>query len=192
MTNPQPRGTWTAHNKPDSWDMLHPGRPYRVMQSFRDYDGTEHPVGEQWTYVGYNFLPYDDGLSLFVSLDGEQEWHIRMQVRPEQQGLIVQNLSHYIAAVDPVQGSTHPALPPPSNRSTHLLLAASLVALLLGFFILHLNDDGPSLAAPTESALLSGLAGVAFLAVGALLGLIGIIKLVKPASTHKKRGSAST
>jgi len=40
--------------------------------------------------------PYEDGLSLFVSIDGVSEWHIRLQWRPEQQGAIIDNLSHYV------------------------------------------------------------------------------------------------
>ncbi len=80
---PQLRGYWTGQNKPDSWEMLNAGHLYRVTQSFRDYDGTEHPMGEQRTYLSFSFLPYDDGLSLFVSLDSEHEWYIRMQLRPE-------------------------------------------------------------------------------------------------------------
>ena len=153
MTGPQPRGHWTGHSKPDSWEMLQPGHIYCVTQSFLDFDGTQHPVGEQWTYLSFNFLPYDDGLSLFVSLDAEQEWHIRMQLRPEEQGAIMRNLSHYLAAPDPAQPSAsiaEPAMLPRSNRSTHLLLAASFLALVLGFVTLHLTDDGPGRVAPTS------------------------------------------
>jgi hypothetical protein len=64
---------------------------------FRDFDGDEHPIGETWFFVGYNFLPYDDGLSLFVSIDGRQEWQIRMRCTPEDQGQIVNSLDHYVA-----------------------------------------------------------------------------------------------
>jgi len=170
--------------------MLHPGHSYRVTQAFRDYDGTIHPLGEQWTYLGYNFLPYDDGLSLFVSLDGEQEWHIRMQLRPEEQGPIVHDLSLYVVALNPdqpVNTSGTTALPP-SNRSTHMLLTASLVALVVGFVILRVSGDGPRLAAPTESSLIGALSGVMVLAGGMLLGLAAVIKLVRPTRIQHKRG----
>ncbi len=87
------------HNPARPHGLLIPGRRYRVRKSFTDYDQDEHPSGESWVYLGFNFLPYDDGLSLFVSLDGEQEWHIRLQWRPEQQGLIIDNLVDYVVAV---------------------------------------------------------------------------------------------
>ncbi len=90
------------------------------------------------------------------------------------------DLSHYIAALNPIQNSAQPESPvglAPSNRSTHLLLVASLLALVLGFFILHLSDDGRGRVAPTVSTLLGGLAGVAMLAGGALLGLVAVIGL---------------
>ena len=67
-----------------------------MRKTFRDYDKDEHLAGESWTYLGYNFLPYDDGLSLFVSLDGEREWHIRMQWRAEEQGVILDHFSEYV------------------------------------------------------------------------------------------------
>jgi hypothetical protein len=41
-------------------------------------------------------LPHDDGLSLFVSLDGDREWHIRLQWRDDQQGPLIDRLEDYI------------------------------------------------------------------------------------------------
>ena len=70
---------------------------YMVVQAFQDFDGNEHPVGETWSFIGSSFLPYDDGLSLFVAIDGERR-HIRMQWREDQQGAIVDNLADYVAA----------------------------------------------------------------------------------------------
>jgi len=52
--------------------------------------------GETWTFLGHNFLPHDDGLSLFVSLDGDREWHIRLQWRDDQQGPLIDRLEDYI------------------------------------------------------------------------------------------------
>lgn len=73
--------------------MLRADGRYRVATAFRDFDGDEHAVGEAWTFVGYSFLPHDDGLSLFVSVDGRDEWHIRMQWRPEAQGPVLDSLA---------------------------------------------------------------------------------------------------
>lgn len=75
------------------------GKKYHVIREFRDYDCEVHPVGENWTFMGYSFLAYEDGLSLFVSLDGKQEWHFRMQWRPEQQGAVLDDLASYIQEI---------------------------------------------------------------------------------------------
>ena len=76
--------------------MLRVGSAYRVIQRFADYDGDLHPIGEGWTYLGHNFVPYHDGLSLFVSLDGTQEWQIRLSWRGEDQAHIIDRLPDYL------------------------------------------------------------------------------------------------
>ncbi|WP_421731518.1 DUF3601 domain-containing protein [Brevundimonas sp.] len=96
MHGPKPAGHWTRLIPAEPYRLLRPGRAYIVTQAFTDYDESVHPVGERWVYLGSNFLPYDDGLSLFVSLDGSQEWHIRMQLRDEEQGPVVNDLDSYI------------------------------------------------------------------------------------------------
>lgn len=80
-----------------SFGHLLPGMTYMVVRAFRDFDGTEHPAGETWSFIGSSFLPYDDGLSLFVAIDGQRR-QIRMQWREEQQGAIVDNLEDYVEA----------------------------------------------------------------------------------------------
>ncbi len=99
---PNATGTWRSASSSDtgSFRGLTPGRKYRIAKPFRDFDGELHPEGETWIYLGRNFLPYEDGLSLFVSLDGPLEWHIRMRWTPEDQGLIIDKLSEYIRTVD--------------------------------------------------------------------------------------------
>ena len=76
---------------------LWPGRDYVVARAFRDFDGGEHKPGENWTFIGSSFLPYDDGLSLFVVIDG-QRMQIRMQWRDEEQGPIIDRLQDYVVA----------------------------------------------------------------------------------------------
>jgi Domain of unknown function (DUF3601) len=66
------------------------------VKQFTDFDGKLHPVGESWTYLGKNFVPYHDGLSLFVSLDSKREWQIRLQWLPEGQGPIIDDLAAYV------------------------------------------------------------------------------------------------
>ncbi len=72
------------------------GRKYIVVKQFQDYDKGVHPVGETWKFLGSSFLPYEDGLSLFVSLDDVHEWQIRMQWIPEEQGAIIDALEDYV------------------------------------------------------------------------------------------------
>ena len=100
MIGPEPRRSWmcAAFRKP--CNMLRPGTRYRVIRRFVDHDHDEHPAGELWTYLGYNFLTYDDGLSLFVSLDDSQEWHIRMQLREDEQEDIVREFRRYVQPVE--------------------------------------------------------------------------------------------
>lgn len=94
-----PRGAYTRHGVGCGFAHLEPGKRYRVIKAFRDFDGRDHPVGEEWTYLGTAFLPYDDGRSIFVSLDGDREWHIRMQDRAEAQGPILDRLREYVGPV---------------------------------------------------------------------------------------------
>lgn len=96
MYGPCPPGHFTARGGRDKFQHLRVGHSYRVTQPFTDYDGDLHPAGESWTYLGHNFVPYHDGLSLFVSLDGTQEWQIRLSWNPEDQGPIIDALETYI------------------------------------------------------------------------------------------------
>jgi hypothetical protein len=101
MLGPKPKGTWTGGKAPNCgpiYRSLTAGQRYRVVIEFRDHDGHTHPVGEVWTFLGYSFLPYDDGLSFFVSLDNEHEWHIPLQWRTEEQGEILDNLQQYVTS----------------------------------------------------------------------------------------------
>lgn len=93
-----PKGTYSTRGVGHGYLHLIVGKRYRVVKAFIDFDKAEHPVGEAWTYIGTAFLPYDDGRSLFVSVDGEKEWHIRMQDREEEQRYILDNLSEYVVA----------------------------------------------------------------------------------------------
>jgi hypothetical protein len=71
------------------------GKTYRVSRAFNDYDGLPHTVGEQWRYVAQNFVPYDDGLTLYIERDGQSRT-IRLQWRPETQGDIISSFSDFV------------------------------------------------------------------------------------------------
>lgn len=81
------------------------GRRYQVVKAFADFDGDEHPVGETWRFEGHSFLPYDDGLSLYVTrpLDittaDAAPHQIRMRWTPEDQGEVIDHLDAYICPV---------------------------------------------------------------------------------------------
>lgn len=85
----------SLHNRKFIAVDLIPGQTYRVIVEFKDYDGTIHPVGETWKFRGKNFLPYEDGLSMFVDRDDETI-HFRLQWRAESQGEIIRNFSNYV------------------------------------------------------------------------------------------------
>lgn len=91
-----PKGTYSDRGVGHSYAHMESGVRYRVKKEFIDFDRQVHPVGETWWYVGTAFLPYDDGRSIFVSLDNDREWHIRMQDRPEEQGPILDKLWDYV------------------------------------------------------------------------------------------------
>lgn len=69
-------------------------RSYKVIKEFQDYDGILHPVGEHWRFVQKDFLPYEDGLTVFVERDGQNK-SIRLQWRDETRGRIIDDFSGY-------------------------------------------------------------------------------------------------
>ena len=85
---PNPDGKFSAFE-------LWPQARYRVVAAFVDYDNVTHEIGERWTFLRKAFLPYEDGLSLFVVENG-QEIHIRLQSRDEAQGHIVRAFSDFV------------------------------------------------------------------------------------------------
>lgn len=99
MYGPKPQGHWTGPSTGRAFEHLQPGQRYEVAKPFLDHDGCQHPVGERWTYLGHAFLPHDDGLSLFVSLDDQSEWHMRLQWRAGEQGQIINDLKGHIRPV---------------------------------------------------------------------------------------------
>lgn len=75
-----------------------PGKAYRVIAEFKDYDGRIHPIGETWSYTSHDFLPYDDGLTLHT-MDHGKKSTIRMQWRDEAQGRIIDKFSDFVEEI---------------------------------------------------------------------------------------------
>ena len=74
---------------------LIPAKTYRVIAGFKDYDGVIHAAGETWIFLEKNFLPYEDGLSLFLNKEG-QRVQLRLQWREETQGRIIDGFSGFV------------------------------------------------------------------------------------------------
>ncbi|QIF02280.1 DUF3601 domain-containing protein [Roseimicrobium sp. ORNL1] len=77
---------------------LVPGKTYRVVKEFLDYDGLLHSPGETWTFVAKNFLPYDDGLTIYTEHHG-RNGIFRLQWRPEAQASIIDFFSEFVVEV---------------------------------------------------------------------------------------------
>ena len=86
MTMPKPKFT--------AGDLI-PGKTYRVITAFEDYDRMIHPIGERWGFVGKNFLPYEDGLTLRIEQNGKDA-SIRLQWRDDAQGQIIDDFSDFV------------------------------------------------------------------------------------------------
>jgi hypothetical protein len=100
MYGPEPAGKWSSIVAADDrqHQFLVAGQRYRVIRPFTDFDRDLHPIGEEWIFLGCSFVPYHDGMSFFVSLDGVQEWQIRLQWVPEEQSEILDKLATYLEA----------------------------------------------------------------------------------------------
>ena len=71
-----PFSTVQGYKLPDDQvERFLPGR-YRVVVAFRDRDGGERPVGEEWTLKEVLFVPYDDELLLIVALDDLRDFYV--------------------------------------------------------------------------------------------------------------------
>jgi len=71
------------------------GKTYRVLREFTDYDGLPHAMGETWSFISHNFVPNDDGLTLYIGRDGRTV-PLRLQWRTETQGHIVSEFFDYV------------------------------------------------------------------------------------------------
>ena len=68
-----------------------------VVNPFTDYDGCIHGIGERWTFIKTNFVPYDDGMTLHVlKEDASTETVYKLQWRKEEQAEIIENFSKYV------------------------------------------------------------------------------------------------
>jgi hypothetical protein len=85
-----------VYRKKFSAHELWPQTTYRVIAAFADFDKRTHEAGERWKFLYKGFLPYEDGLTLFVEHEG-RETQIRLQCRDEEQNAVVQAFSDFVA-----------------------------------------------------------------------------------------------
>lgn len=76
---------------------LVPGKKYKVVRQFLDYNKILHPVGETWRFERTAFLPYEDGLSLFVVPENAPgSISYRFQWTEEEQAFIIRNFLEFV------------------------------------------------------------------------------------------------
>ncbi len=100
MIGPLPSGTYTGDasgNSKTCWENLQNGKYYQVVREFFDSDQDFHQIGETWKFLGCTYNQYDEGLSLFVTFDNLNEWHVHLQHTPDEQGVLLDNLADFIA-----------------------------------------------------------------------------------------------
>ena len=103
MYGPKKIGFWSSlkgNNTGKRYLFLQAGNKYRVVQPFSDYSGYLHPIGEEWMFLGYSFVPYDEGLSLFITFNQLEEWNIPMLYNENGQQDIIESFSEYIQLID--------------------------------------------------------------------------------------------
>ena len=77
---------------------LVPGGNYHVVFHFRDHDGALHEPPEEWTFRGYDFLPYDSGLTLYVAWPDGSEGAMRFRWESEFDAHILDAFDQHISA----------------------------------------------------------------------------------------------
>jgi len=73
--------------------LIHDKR-YTIVKAFTDYDGKPYRPGRIYTFLGSDFLPYEDGLTLRFKQAG-QAIAIRLQWQKEAQMEIIESLEDY-------------------------------------------------------------------------------------------------
>ena len=83
-----------------NYQHLIPGSWYQIAKTFHDFDDLPRPRGTIFRYLGYRFLPYDDGLTLFVSFGDGNESTIRLQWRSGSQAEVLEDFRIYVEPVE--------------------------------------------------------------------------------------------
>ena len=74
------------------------GRALWVIKPFRDADGDEHPIGQEWIFVSTLFSKFDDELTLCIRDVSGEEWKIPLIWKPDRHMDVIENWQQYLAA----------------------------------------------------------------------------------------------
>ena len=101
MDGPYAAGNFKVFLSASSWVErgLFGGNAYRVIKAFKDADGDEHAIGEEWPYLGSMFDRNYNEVSFCIRLGNAEEWSIPLIWRRDQQGDIVDHWDKYLAMV---------------------------------------------------------------------------------------------
>jgi hypothetical protein len=66
------------------------GERYRVIKPFSDADGDDHPVGEEWLFIGIKFSKFDDELMICIQLSSQDEAIIPLIWREDGQQEVIE------------------------------------------------------------------------------------------------------
>lgn len=99
MIGPKKLGFWSslkAINIRTQRGMLTPNQKYRVIKEFIDADGTTHKIGDTWVFLACSYVPYDNGLQWFITLDNTQEWLVPLWLEEEAHRRVDAHLEEYL------------------------------------------------------------------------------------------------
>ena len=70
-----------------------------MIVSFTDTDGDQHPVGEQWIFLGSHFSKYNDDVTLFVRTPDDKNFRFSLHWTPDTQENVIENILTYLGCV---------------------------------------------------------------------------------------------
>jgi len=77
---------------------LRRGEKYRVKASFVDADGAQHTTGEEWTFIGCKFSPFDNEYTLCVRIPSGEIKLLPLLADPQRQERydVIKNFNKYV------------------------------------------------------------------------------------------------
>jgi hypothetical protein len=96
VQGPFKHGTILTRNTSELNGRLVQGARYRVIRRFQDADGTLHPTGEEWMFVGGIFSKFDDEMTLCIQKSDGNDWKIPLSWRIEEQKSVLEHPQEYL------------------------------------------------------------------------------------------------